>query len=109
MEDHIEKFKSGATLVETATTESCGSDGGHTQEKLPCITFTLPHATSKYIFTFVSRASHSAFLQTYMLCLYDLNSVLEKDPVGSKLLERNVFVSNSEIKAEKEQPDHDVD
>ena len=43
-----------------------------------------------------------------MLCLYDLNSVLEKDPVGSKVLERNVFVSNSEIKAEKEQPDHEV-
>ena len=35
-------------------------------------------------------------------------SVLEKDPVGSKVLERNVCVSNSEIKAEKEQPDHEV-
>ena len=34
--------------------------------------------------------------------------VLEKDPVGSKVLERNVCVSNSEIKAEKEQPDHEV-
>ena len=33
---------------------------------------------------------------------------LEKDPVGSKVLERNVCVSNSEIKAEKEQPDHEV-
>ena len=32
--------------------------------------------------------------------------VLEKDPVGSKVLERNVCVSSSEIKAEKEQPDH---
>ena len=30
--------------------------------------------------------------------------VLEKDPVGSKVLERNVCVSSSEIKAEKEQP-----
>ena len=27
--------------------------------------------------------------------------------MGSKVLERNVFVSNSEIKAEKEQPDHE--
>ena len=35
------------------------------------------------------------------------SSVLEKDPVGSKVLERNVFVPNSEIKAEKEQPDHE--
>ena len=42
-----------------------------------------------------------------MLCLYDLNSVLEKDPVGLKVLEKNVFVSNSEIKAEKEQPDNE--
>ena len=33
--------------------------------------------------------------------------VLEKDPVGSKVLERNVCVSSSEIKAEKEQPDHE--
>ena len=32
---------------------------------------------------------------------------LEKDPVGSKVLERNVCVSSSEIKAEKEQPDHE--
>ena len=28
--------------------------------------------------------------------------------MGSKVLKRNVFVSNSEIKAEKEQPDHEV-
>ena len=28
--------------------------------------------------------------------------------MGSKVLERNVCVSNSEIKAEKEQPDHKV-
>ena len=35
-------------------------------------------------------------------------TVLEKDPVGSKVLKRNVCVSNSEIKAEKEQPDHEV-
>ena len=28
--------------------------------------------------------------------------------MGSKTLERNVFVSNSEIKAEKQQPDHEV-
>ena len=34
--------------------------------------------------------------------------VLEKDSVGSKVLERNVFVSSSEIKAKKEQPDHEV-
>ena len=34
-------------------------------------------------------------------------SVLEKDPVGSKVLESYVCVSNSEIKAEKEQPDHE--
>ena len=34
--------------------------------------------------------------------------IKEKDPVGSKVLERNVCVSNSEIKAEKEQPDHEV-
>ena len=27
--------------------------------------------------------------------------------MGLKVLERNVFVSNSEIKAEKEQPDHE--
>ena len=27
--------------------------------------------------------------------------------MGSKVLERNVFVSNSEIKANKEQPDHE--
>ena len=33
--------------------------------------------------------------------------VLEKDPVGSKVLESYVCVSNSEIKAEKEQPDHE--
>ena len=33
-------------------------------------------------------------------------TVLEKDPMGLKVLERNVFVSSSEIKAEKEQPDH---
>ena len=35
-------------------------------------------------------------------------SVLEKGPVGSKVLERNVCVSNSEIKAEKEQSDHEA-
>ena len=40
--------------------------------------------------------------------LYIEVSVLEKHPVGSKVLERNVCVSNSEIKAEKEQPDHEV-
>ena len=34
--------------------------------------------------------------------------VLEKDPVGSKVLERNVCVSTSEIKAEKEPSDHEV-
>ena len=34
-------------------------------------------------------------------------SVFEKGPVGSKVLERNVCVSNSEIKAEKEQPDRE--
>ena len=28
--------------------------------------------------------------------------------MGSKVLERNVCVSSSEIKAEKEQPDHEV-
>ena len=32
-----------------------------------------------------------------------VSEVLEKDPDGSKVLERNVFVSNSEIKGEKEQ------
>ena len=37
-----------------------------------------------------------------------VSEVLEKDPDGSKILERNVFVSNSEGKAEKEQPDHEV-
>ena len=37
-----------------------------------------------------------------------VSEVLEKDPGGSKILETNVFVSNSEIKAEKEQPDHEV-
>ena len=31
----------------------------------------------------------------------------EKGPVGSKVLERNVCVSNSEIKAEKEQLDNE--
>ena len=35
-------------------------------------------------------------------------AVLEKDPVGSKVLKSYVSVSNSEIKAEKEQPDHEV-
>ena len=30
------------------------------------------------------------------------------DPVGSKVLERNTFVSSSDLKAEKEQPDHEV-
>ena len=35
-------------------------------------------------------------------------TVLEKDPMELKVLERNVFVSSSEIKAEKEQPDHEV-
>ena len=34
--------------------------------------------------------------------------VLENDPVGSKILKRNVCVSDSEIKVEKEQPDHEV-
>ena len=38
----------------------------------------------------------------------NLARVGEKNPVGSKVLERNVFVSNSEIMAEKEQPDHEV-
>ena len=33
--------------------------------------------------------------------------VLENDPVGSKILKRNVCVSDSEIKVEKEQSDHD--
>ena len=37
-----------------------------------------------------------------------MEPVLEKDPVGSKVLEGNVFVSNSEIKTEKEQSDHKV-
>ena len=35
--------------------------------------------------------------------------IKEKDPVGSKVLERNVFVSSSEIKAKKEQSDHEGD
>ena len=34
--------------------------------------------------------------------------VLDKDPLGLKVLERYVLVSNSEIKAEKEQLDHDA-
>ena len=38
-EDHHEKYKSGASLVETATTDSCGSDGG-----------SLPGETSVYNF-----------------------------------------------------------
>ena len=38
-EDHIDKLKMGATLVETATTDSCGSDGG-----------SLPGETSVYNF-----------------------------------------------------------
>ena len=55
--------------------------------------------------------------QTWMPSGFDCNVfkfvkitqlVLEKGPVGSKVLERNVCVSNSEIKAEKEQPDHEV-
>ena len=37
-----------------------------------------------------------------------VSEVLEKDPDGSKILDRKVFVSNSEIKAEKKQPDHEV-
>ena len=32
----------------------------------------------------------------------NLARVWEKNPVGLKVLERNVFVSNSDIKAEKE-------
>ena len=35
-------------------------------------------------------------------------SVLEKDPRGSKVLERCDIVSTSEIKAGKEQLDHEV-
>ena len=35
-------------------------------------------------------------------------SVFEKGPVGSKVLERNICVSTSEIKAEKEQFDHEI-
>ena len=35
-------------------------------------------------------------------------NTLKKDLVGSTVLERNVFVSNSEIKAEKEQSDHEL-
>ena len=34
--------------------------------------------------------------------------VLENNPVGLKILERHVCVLDSEIKAEKEQPDHEV-
>ena len=34
-------------------------------------------------------------------------SVLGKDPVGSKVLERYVFVSTSEINAEQEQSGHE--
>ena len=34
--------------------------------------------------------------------------VLENDPVGSKILKRNVCVSDSEIKIKKELPDHEV-
>ena len=37
-----------------------------------------------------------------------MEPVLEKDPVGSKVLERNVFVSSSEIKAEREQSDQEI-
>ena len=33
---------------------------------------------------------------------------LDKDPSGSKLLKRSFVVSNSEIKAGKEQSDHEV-
>ena len=33
-----------------------------------------------------------------------VSEVLEKDPDGFKIPEINVFVSNSEVKAEKEQP-----
>ena len=47
---------------------------------------------------------------TWMGKLYTqkMEPFLEKDLVGSKVLEGNVFVSNSEIKAEKEQSDHEV-
>ena len=34
--------------------------------------------------------------------------VLENNPVGLKILERHDCVLDSEIKAEKEQPDHEV-
>ena len=34
--------------------------------------------------------------------------VLENNPVGLKILERHDCVLDSEIKAEKEQPDHEI-
>ena len=37
-----------------------------------------------------------------------MKAVLEKDPVGSKVLKRYVLVSTSEIKAEQEQSDHEI-
>ena len=40
--------------------------------------------------------------------LVQVQTVFEKDLVGSKILERNVFVSSSEKKAEKEQSDHET-
>ena len=48
------------------------------------------------------------FFDHILCCCISSCSVLEKDPVGSKALERNICVSNSKIKAEKEQPDHEV-
>ena len=59
-----------------------------------------------------STGQCSHFIQTHTL--QNRNStplhgkVLDKDPVGSKVLERNVCVSTSEIKAEIEQPDHEI-
>ena len=62
------------------------------------------------MFLDVFRCSQDAlnWLQIFWWHSQMCSRVLENDPVGSKILKRNVCVSDSEIKVEKEQPDHEV-
>ena len=62
------------------------------------------------MFLDVFRCSQDAlnWLQIFWWHSQMCSRVLENDPVGSKILKRNVCVSDSEIKIKKELPDHEV-
>ena len=60
------------------------------------------------MFELTSSLKALRLLNSLIITIFARTQPIEKGPVGSKVLERNVCVSYSEIKAEKEQPDHEV-